>query len=45
MNPNNFFNQSQKTGGVFSKYEIKDSFAIKNTPYLWILKPTFYNRV
>lgn len=34
-----------RTGGLYCKYEVKDAYNSEETPYYWILKPTFYNRV
>jgi hypothetical protein len=35
----------KKQLALTSKYEIKEAFTTPNSQYLWILKPTFYNRV
>lgn len=44
MNPNNLFSLTPKNAGVHCKYQIHEGFKIENSPFLWILKPTFYNR-
>ena len=44
-NPNHYYNLPGKVGGTACKYEIREGFTTEKTPYLWILKPTFYNRV
>ena len=38
-------NYDRRLGYQYSKPQIKDSFIGYNSSYLWILKPTFYNRV
>ena len=45
VNPNHMFNYLPKAGGLYCKYKISSGFQADNSPYLWILKPTFFNRV
>jgi hypothetical protein len=44
-NLNHLCHYGSKVGGNHCKYDIREAFATDSTPYLWILKPTFYNRV